>query len=132
MRSRAPLALMEQTVMVLVFVLAAALCLRLFESAELTSRTNARRDQALLHAQNAAQVLKEYRGDYDAAARHFGGRWDGQVWTLCPEDGEFWLRVSPAQEQTALLGSADVEGYTDRGELLVRLEVSWQEVDGDG
>ena len=28
MRSRAPLALMEQTVMVLVFALAAALCLR--------------------------------------------------------------------------------------------------------
>ena len=38
MKSRAPLALMEQTVMVLVFALAAALCLRAFVLADGISR----------------------------------------------------------------------------------------------
>lgn len=47
MRSKAPLALMEQMVMVLVFALAAALCLQAFALADRISRQNAERDQAL-------------------------------------------------------------------------------------
>ena len=46
MRSKAPLALMEQMVMVLVFALAAALCLQAFALADRISRQNAERDQA--------------------------------------------------------------------------------------
>ncbi|MEI3306106.1 MAG: hypothetical protein V8R40_08850 [Dysosmobacter sp.] len=47
MRSKAPLALMEQLVMVLVFALAAALCVQVFVLSGQTSRWNAARDRAL-------------------------------------------------------------------------------------
>ena len=48
MRSKAPLALMEQLVMVLVFALAAALCVQVFGLSGQTSRWNDSRDRALV------------------------------------------------------------------------------------
>ena len=73
MKSRASLSLIEQTMMLLIFALAAALCLRGFVLADTRSRTYADRDQALLCAQNAAQTLKACGGDYAAAAELCGG-----------------------------------------------------------
>lgn len=58
MRNRASLVLMEQLVMVLVFALAAALCLQVFVRAEEISLETERRDEAVRIAQNAAQLLK--------------------------------------------------------------------------
>ena len=68
MRSKAPLALMEQMIMVLVFALAAALCLRAFVLSDSMSIENERRDNGVLLAQNAAEVYKACRGDAEAAA----------------------------------------------------------------
>ena len=58
MKSKAPLFLMEQLVMVLVFALAAALCLNVFVQAQQISDAAARQDEAVLIAQNAAELLK--------------------------------------------------------------------------
>lgn len=58
MRSKASLFLMEQLVMVLVFALAAAVCLQVFVRAEEISAETARRDEAVVIAQNAAELLK--------------------------------------------------------------------------
>lgn len=58
MKSKAPLALMEQLVMVLVFALAAALCVRGFVLSERISRRGEARDMAMIAAQNAAEALK--------------------------------------------------------------------------
>ena len=52
MRSKAPLVLMEQLVMVLVFALAAALCVQVFVLSDQTSRNYAARDRG------AAQGLR--------------------------------------------------------------------------
>ena len=60
MRTKSPLALMEQLVMVLVFALAAALCLQVFVLADKTSRHNADVDNAVLLAQNTA--IRRRRG----------------------------------------------------------------------
>jgi Tfp pilus assembly protein PilX len=57
-RSKTPLALMEQLVMVLVFALAAALCVQVFVLSDRTSRYGEARDRALLEAQSAAEALK--------------------------------------------------------------------------
>ena len=77
MRSKAPLVLMEQAVMVLVFALAAALCLRAFVWSDQLSRQNEARDRALLEVQNAAEALKHTGGDMahaqEEAARRLGG-----------------------------------------------------------
>ena len=58
MRSKAPLVLMEQLVMVLVFALAAALCVQVFVLSDQTSRSHEARDRAVVAAQNAAENLK--------------------------------------------------------------------------
>ena len=58
MKSKAPLALMEQLVMILVFALAAALCMQVFVRAQEISLETARRDEAVVLAQNGAELLK--------------------------------------------------------------------------
>ena len=58
MRSKASLTLMELLVMVLVFALAAALCMQVFAYAQTLSLETARRDEAVVLAQNAAELLK--------------------------------------------------------------------------
>ena len=58
MKSKASLFLMEKLVMVLVFALAAALCLQVFLRADQISRETARRDEAVILAQNGAELLK--------------------------------------------------------------------------
>lgn len=58
MKSKASLFLMEQLVMVLVFALAAALCIQVFVKAGEISDETARRDEAVIIARNAAQMLK--------------------------------------------------------------------------
>ena len=58
MRSKAPLVLMEQLIMVLVFAVAAALCLRMFVGSDNLSRRYAATDRTVLEAQAAAEQLK--------------------------------------------------------------------------
>lgn len=58
MRSRASLSLMELLVMILVFALAAALCMQVFAYAQELSLETARRDEAVILAQNGAELLK--------------------------------------------------------------------------
>lgn len=157
MKSKAPLALMEQLIMVLVFALAAALCVQVFVLSDRMSRQNEARDRAVVEAQNAAETLKSCRGDYAAAARRLGGTWNGLLWGLSYDadwqvlgGGELWdtvsrpenrtaadgqaayhLLVTPAESGQVLLGSAEIMIYTAGGELLYQLPVAWQEADGD-
>lgn len=136
MKNRAILSLMEQTVMILVFALAAALCLRGFVLADTQSRDYADRDRALLHLQNAADTLKACGGDYTAAAALCGGSWDGTVWVIgydeawaeCEDSPVFRLEVRPAGQETELLGGAALQVKGRDGVLLTQLEVRWQEV----
>jgi type II secretory pathway pseudopilin PulG len=129
MRSKAPLALMEQMVMLLVFALAAALCVQVFVLSDKTSRRNEARDQAVLAAQNAAETLKNLNGDYQTAAEYSGGSWDGQVWEQELDCGV--LKVTAADSDTPLLGMAEAAVYDEDGKLLFTLPIAWQEVDGD-
>lgn len=61
MKSKAPLVLIEQVVMIVVFALTAAVCLRMFTLAEVLSVQYAATDRAVLEAQNAAEALKGER-----------------------------------------------------------------------
>lgn len=136
MRSKASLTLMEQTVMILVFALAAVLCLRAFVWSDGRSRENAARDHAVLCGQNAAETLKSCRGDYAAAAKNFGGSWDGTTWVIRYD--QHWrestgaeayrLEVLPGEKRLAYLGEASVQVYDASGGLLTQLDVCWQEV----
>ena len=124
--------------MLLVFALAAAVCVQVFVFADGDSRRDAARDRALAEVQNAAECLKSLRGDYEAAVQTLGGAWDGERWTLewdeawsqVPEDGAYRLEVLPETPATALLGAAELTVYTAAGDALCTLRTAWQEVDG--
>ena len=139
MRSKAPLALMEQMVMVLVFALAAALCLQAFALADRISRQNAERDQAVVAAQNAAEQVKQVRGDWDLAVRLYGGTWNGVMWG----DGfdsnwnrgagqDYYLLVTPGESGSGFMETAEVAVYAADGRWICGLPVAWQEVEHDG
>lgn len=128
MRSKAPLALMEQLVMVLVFALAAALCVQVFVLSDRTSRQSEARDRAVLEAQTAAEVLKSCGGDHAEAARKLGGTWNGQMWGF--RAGDCDVLVVPEEGGVPLLGAATVTVWSAEGDLLFSLPVAWQEVSG--
>ncbi len=138
MRSKAPLALMEQTIMVLVFALAAALCLRAFVWADTRSLRNEARDQAVLQAESAAELLKHGHGDFSQASSSMGGSWDGARWVISYDshwnsgapEGTYWLEASPQDSGHSLLGQALVL-VRDGDGTLVQLTVCWQEVTGN-
>lgn len=135
MRSRAPLALMEQTVMVLVFALAAALCLRAFVLADGISRQVEATDRAVLWAESAADTLKARNGDLAQAAAELGGNLDGQRWIIPLDEtwqetaGEsaYTLTAQPIQSGQPLLGRTQIDVAEKNGESLFSLEVCWQE-----
>lgn len=135
MRSRAPLALMEQTVMVLVFALAAALCLRAFALADGISRRVEATDRAVLWAESAADTLKARQGDLSRAAAELGGELDGQRWTILLDENwqetaekpAYTLTAQPVQTGRPLLGKAQIDVVQKNGERLFSLEVCWQE-----
>ena len=135
MKSRAPLALMEQTVMVLVFALAAALCLRAFVLADGISRQVEATDRAVLWAESAADTLKARNGDLAQAEAELGGNLDGQRWIIPLDEtwqetaGEsaYTLTAQPIQSGQPLLGRTQIDVAEKNGESLFSLEVCWQE-----
>lgn len=143
-RSRAPLVLMEQLVMILVFALAAAVCIRAFAAADHISHVHLETDRAVAAAEDAAETIKACSGDLSAAQGILGGTVSGETWFLCydenwnaasEEDGAYRLSVSPWEQLGKLptgLGKATVRvERTDAdaaGETLFEIPVSWQEV----
>ena len=113
MKSKTSLQLMEQLVMILVFSLAAALCLQVFAKSGEISRETARQDQAVILAQNAAEILKATGGDRSAAE------------ALSRED--YRITVTPKTSRLPGLGEAEIHVYYE-AEMLFALDTGWQEV----
>jgi len=124
MRSKAPLAMLEQLVMLLVFALAAALCLQAFVLADEISADSARQDRAVLEVQKAAEIVKHCRGDWALAADLLQADRSGSTLQLDAEDGV--LTVTPAEAPTALLHAADIAMYSHDGSLIFDVQVVWQ------
>lgn len=112
MKSKASLFLMEQLVMLLVFALAAALCLGIFVRADGISRQSDRRDEAVRIAQNAAEVLK-HTGDADLAK------------SLA--EGSFSLEIRQENAGIPGLQQARVLVFYENEEVF-SLQTGWQEV----
>ena len=134
MRSKAPLSVIEQLIMLLIFALAAAVCLRAFAWADAASRHSSDCDRALIEAQSAASVIRQTGGDVDAAAALWGGRVRDGCWLIAYDahwnrtdgEGDMVLKVTPADTRIALLGRAGVS-VERKGEWLAGLDVLWQE-----
>ena len=136
MRSKAPLALIEQLIMVLVFALAAVLCLQGFVLSDQASRHNEARDQAVLEAQNAAEALKAGSEAY-FEERHAGPNgntgytiaYDSNWQIVEPGSGdEVYVLVTASEKANEYLRRGTIVVYGADGEDLFRLPVAWQEV----
>ena len=139
MKNKAPLVLMEQLIMTLVFALAATVCLQIFVFSDQMSRRDELTDRAVLAAQSAAETVKHTRGDYRQAAQISGGSWDETTWSLPflkngqpvqdPRDADFYISVSTVDSGHPLLGMAEVTAETAEGRVLFVISTAWQEVD---
>lgn len=117
MKNKTSLVLMEQLVMVLVFALAAALCLGVFVEADRISRETACRDEAVLMAQNAAEILKATSGDTDRA-----------MMALPPDAAAegYRLEMEGMDSGSSFMGKMEIRVYLEE-KLLFSLCTGWQE-----
>ncbi|MBP3672448.1 MAG: hypothetical protein J6J18_01310 [Oscillospiraceae bacterium] len=137
MKNRTSLVLMEQLVMVLVFALAASVCLRAFARADRIATEISRQDRAVYLAQNGAETLKACGGDFDETARLLGGTVQGdrltvsydENWNRTESAGACRLEIEKTGTQTPGLGQAQVRVLGSGGEALFSLDLAWQEVD---
>lgn len=149
MKSKAPLMLMEQIVMLLVFALAAALCLQAFVKADEISRQAEARDHAVVLCQNVAEQIKESGEKDPLVLSAMAVRLDADVvypnesFILC-YDGD-WQRTDVEADTVYMLGVSAVDSGVpglgkasvfvqmgDDGEELFRVDVAWQEVSAHG
>ena len=129
MRNKSILVLIEHMVMLLVFALAAAVCLRMFALSGKLSRTYEAKDRAVLAAQNAAELIK--RNGIPGFAAQTGAKTDGEnVWSVfydenwevaSEESGKFVLNVIGTE-----MFRAEVVVSMDTGEELFCLPVAGQ------
>ena len=129
MKNKTPLILMEQLIMVLVFALAASICLRVFVYSNNISKNNETLSNAAFEAQNLAEELKATKGESFES-------WQEENNTFYISFDENWQQTSENSTYlvTALKENA-VEGIckytitvTENNDLLFRIPVAWQEV----
>lgn len=137
MRNKSLLSLMEQLVMLVVFALAAALCVQAFVLSDRMSHRCEERDRAMEEAQTAAEQIKQVRGEFSRAVELYGGTENGFAWGWSldrnwkrTEQGPVYhVLVISVQTDTPLMGGAEISVYGEEGALLAALPVAWQEVD---
>ena len=123
--------------MVLVFALAAALCLQAFVKSDSMSKESERRDRALLQAQSVMETVRHCGGDMNAAAELLGAQYPGEDklmidydadWNLAGGTMRYTLGAVRLQSGMNGLGMAEIwirDELEDRE--LLRMDVSWQE-----
>ena len=145
MKSKAPLLLMEQMVMLLVFALAAALCLQAFVKSDSLSRRSEERDQAVILCQTAAETIRACRGSEGVstalgkAAEKLGYNIDhGILYQEFDEDwnpvdfGVYCLDAEGVPTEVSGLRAVHVavmKGFNagQEMEILFEIEIAWQE-----
>ena len=124
MKNKAPLALMEQLIMVLVFALAAALCLQVYVVSSRISRRSEIQAEAVTAVQNVAEQLKADRGNFEKPLLGFDENWQ----KTDPAEAAYHILVEPEETDIAGLGRATVSAKTAAGDGLFEVAVCWQEV----
>lgn len=124
-RSKAPLALMEQIVMILVFAVASAVCLQAFVYADHLSRQGDRIEKAWNKAQTVVEYCKDYHGELDAVCDLLGGKRHENGLSVCYEKEGMKLTLQ-LTEQTKYRQKAVVCVQEEKGEELCRFETAWQ------
>ena len=147
MKNRTLLSLIEMLIMVMVFSVAAAICLRAFVFADSNSRSGEETARAAMLAQSAAEVMQRCAGDTAEAAEMFGGHstdeggWEADIsseWKVTEQPAGYRLVVEVADQKNSaaaasgsrLLGEATVRVLNASGDEIFSIPVCWQEKAG--
>lgn len=135
MKNRSFLSILEQLCMILIFAIAAALCLRGFSFANDISRDRDLLDHAVVSAQNAAEVIKSTKGDLLSVSNTLCGSInEGSLTVFYDENGfptndgstsAYKLTVTPINSAHPLTGSASII-ITQNTDVIFDLTVIWQ------
>lgn len=134
MRNKATLVMIEHLVMLLVFLLAATVCVRIFVLSEKMSRKYEATDRASLEAQNVAELLK--KSGIDGYVKQTGAvRTEDNKWVIFFDSdwnpteertGKFTLTVEYSVGETGLLWQADIIVLSENGKELFRIPAAGQ------
>lgn len=124
-RSKAPLALMEQIIMILVFALASAVCLQAFVYSDQLSRTDEQRQNAMAKVSQVTEYCKANHGDLEKAGEILGADvTEDSLEIRYPKDGMILsLRLT---EQTDYLQKAVVSVTSLEGEEIYSMDIAYQ------
>ena len=140
MKNKSTLVMIEQIVMLLVFVLAATVCIRMFVGSEQLSRKYEATDRAVRVAQNAAELLKK-DGPAKFTEKMKAVQSDGNTgeiyydkdWKVTEAgSAAFVAEVTYTEEESDFLFRAEIVISTVDGTELFRLPVAWQANNGGG
>ena len=128
MRSKAPLAMMEQMVMLLVFALAAALCLQAFTKSDALSARSEARDRAVTLIQSSVETVRLCGGGTERLGYRYGDDilwmdYDAE-WEPC-SNGIYHLSVRAVPSGVPGLNQVRAAVEAD-GEVLFELDAAWQ------
>lgn len=142
-KNKSPLVLMEQVIMIVVFALATAICVKMFAQAGLMSKRLCATDRAVALCQTAAELLKAEQGNYEAVVYELTGQQTSGTVTArelkvyykedwrpaeAADGAEYVLCVTEeAPEGNVVKGNVQVLSVKDKT-LLFGLPVSRQEV----
>ena len=136
MKNKAPLSLMEQLMMLLIFALSAALCLQIYVLSGQISRRCEAQGHAVTAVQNAAESVKLCRGDVSRYPQSLGGAGTSRKWEIGyddnweavpPEQAAYRILVIPEATPLPTLGKAVITAVTETEDILFSVTVSWQE-----
>jgi len=135
MKSKAPLVMMEQIIMVLVFALASALCLQTFVLAGKISEKTEAENRAAMEVQNVAETIKlqgldQYIKDSDARQTPNGFRvmYDAE-WNIITEQEQmvYYMDLCPENSAPSVaLWKLEIAVMEQDGTELFRIPVAGQ------
>lgn len=124
-RSKAPLALMEQIIMILVFALTAAVCLQAFVYSNQLSKEGERQNVAAVYAQEIAEYCKTEKGNMDILCQQLAGEKiaDGFVVSKPEERMKIVVQLS---ENSDYIQKAKVSVTSYEGTTYYTMDIAWQ------
>lgn len=130
-RSKAPLALMEQIIMILVFALTAAVCLQAFVYSDSLSKQGEKRDVAAKYAQQVAEYLKQEK-DMDLVCGDLSGKKTKEgIEISYPEDHMVVCVMPKKEESNEYLLVAQVSVKDEKNETIFSIDTAYQRGGGD-
>lgn len=124
MKHKSQLRIIEQTIMILVFAIAAAICLKAFLATSEISGAIRLKDLAVTQVQNTAEILKATHGDYEKAAERLNGKFEEN--RLVTECEGFSVYARPAEGE-GRVPRAVITAEDKAGNKVFEVTAAWQE-----